>query len=182
VDDPKAGPRSSVRSPAIAHAAQHPAGTATRARPPRPIRFTPSRTEPIPAPATPHAAAETSPLIGRLAVWTLIAIGWAIFIAWWVIVLRQESMRSFGVALGLLAATVLVSALATSLWTHHNMRIARRGKRGLSSMYIPVTWERDTLGRPLELPPMAIARTAREVRVVMNGNAKAYVVPDAEEL
>lgn len=129
-----------------------------------------------------HSAAESSPLLGRLAVWTLITAGWAVFIAWWVIVLRRESMRSFGVAIGLLVATLLVSAIATAIWTGHNIRIARKGKRGLSSLYIPMTWERDTLERPLELPPMAITRTAREVRVLLNGNAKAYVVPDAEEL
>jgi hypothetical protein len=39
-------------------------------------------------------------------------------------------------------------------------------------------WEHDALGRPLELP--APARSASEVRVVLRGGIKAYVVdPEA---
>ena len=115
-------------------------------------------------------------------VWTLVSAGWAVFIAWWVIVLRRESIQSLGFALGLLAATLAVSAIATVLWTQHNLRIARRGKRGQSSLFIPMVFERDTLGRPLALPERDISRTAPEVRVVIRDGVKAYVVPDAGEL
>ena len=52
-----------------------------------------------------------------------------------------------------------------TFWTRHNIRIARKGKRGKSSLYIPMVFERDTLGRPLELPEQEIARSAAEVRV-----------------
>lgn len=69
-----------------------------------------------------------------------------------------------------------------TLWTRHNIRIAKKGKRGRSSLFIPMQWERDTLGRPLDLPMGDAARIAPEVRVVLNGNTKAYVVVDAEEL
>ena len=68
------------------------------------------------------------------------------------------------------------------LWTQHNIRIAKKGKRGQSSLFIPMRWERDTLGRPLDLPEPEVAHAAAEVRVVLQGNVKAYVVPDAEEL
>lgn len=121
-------------------------------------------------------------LIARVGTWTALAVGWAIFVAWWAIVLQRESLRALGAALGLLAVVLVVSAVATTLWTWHNVRLARNGKRGMSSLYIPMAWERDTLGRPLELPRADIARTASEVRVVMKGGAKAYVVVDAEEL
>jgi hypothetical protein len=77
-------------------------------------------------------------IIGQAGVWVLVALGWAVFIAWWAVVLQRESARSFGVALGLLAATLLASATAMSLWTRHNIRVARRGKRGMSSLYIPI--------------------------------------------
>ena len=87
-----------------------------------------------------------------------------------------------GVAVGLLAATIAVSAIAMTLWTRHNIRIAKKGKRGRSSLFIPMQWERDTLGRPLDLPMGDAARIAPEVRVELNGNTKAYVVVDAEEL
>ena len=130
----------------------------------------------------PDTAAERQSIVARIAVWTLVAAGWAVFIAWWVIVLQRESLQSLGFALGLLAATVAVSAIATALWTQHNIRIARRGKRGKSSLFIPMIFERDTLGRPLALPDAGIARTASEVRVVLRDGVKTYVVPDAGEL
>ena len=112
----------------------------------------------------------------------MVAAGWAVFIAWWVIVLQRESWQSFGFALGLLGTTVVGAAVATALWTNHNLRIARRGKRGKSSLFIPMVFEHDTLGRPLALPDAGVARSASEVRVVLRDGVKAYVVPDAEEL
>lgn len=155
-----------------------------RARPTRPIRFTPSRTEPIaaPPPLEHRAPAERSSLAGGLAAWVLVTIGWGVFAAWWAVVLHRESIRSLGFALGLLAATLAVSAVAMTLWTRHNIRIALKGKRGKSSLYIPMLWERDTLGRPLDLPAPEIARTAPEVRVVLRGGVKAYIVADEGEL
>ena len=156
--------------------------TATRTRP-RPIRFTPSRTDPVaPPPLEQHAAAEAPSLASRAFVWLLITAGWGVFVAWWVIVLQRESMRSLGVALGLVAATLATSALAMTLWTRHNIRIARKGKRGRSSLYIPMVFEHDTLGRPIELPEQEVARSAAEVRVVLRGGVKAYVVASEEEL
>jgi hypothetical protein len=149
----------------------------------RPIRFTPARAEPIAPPRLgTQTPAEQSSLASRFAVWTLVAAGWAVFIAWWVIVLQRESMQSIGFALGLLTATVVVSAIATALWTQHNIRIARRGKRGKSSLFIPMIFEHDTLGRPLAMPESDVARSAPEVRVVIRDGVKAYVVPDAGEL
>jgi hypothetical protein len=149
----------------------------------RPIQFTPSRTEPVQPRPIEHAASTERPsLIARVSTWIALAVGWAIFAAWWAIVLQRESARSLGVALSLLAAVLVVSGVATALWTWHNVRVARNGKRGMASRYIPMVWERDTLGRPLQLPQADLARTASEVRVVMKGGAKAYVVVDAEEL
>jgi hypothetical protein len=121
-------------------------------------------------------------MVGRLAAWTAIALGWSVFVAWWAIVLRRESARSLGVAFGLLAATLATSAIAMWAWTVYNIRIAKKGKRGRSSLYVPMEWERDALGRQLELPALAVARTAPEVRVVLKDGVKAYVVVDAEEL
>ena len=114
--------------------------------------------------------------------WLLVAAGWGVFAAWWVIVLQRETLRSFGVALGLLGATLATSAIGMTLWTRHNKRLALKGKRGKSSLYIPMVFERDTLGRPLELPAQDLARTAPEVRVVVRGGVKAYLIADGEEL
>ena len=150
---------------------------------PRPIRFTPSRTEPIGPPPLEHAAPNApSSLAARVLVWLLVGAGWAVFAAWWVIVLQRESIRSFGTALGLLGATIAASAVAMTLWTRHNIRLAHRGKRGKSSLYLPMVFERDTLGRPLAFPDEGAVRTAAEVRIVLQGGAKAYVVADEDEL
>jgi hypothetical protein len=176
----RSGPLPSSGSPFASQSAAAPPGG--RLVHVGPIRFTPARVAPI-GPLAPleHAAAAPS-IIGQAGVWGLVALGWGVFIAWWIVVLQRESARSFGVALGLLAATLLASATAMSLWTRHNIRIARRGKRGMSSLYIPMRWERDALGRPLDLPAPEIVRTAAEVRVVLRGSAKAYLIADAEDL
>ena len=183
VDDQTTGPRAPARPAALAPVAAPPLGVGTRTRPPRPIRFTPSRTDAVPAPPAELQTANDQPsLLARVGAWVFIAIGWAIFAAWWVIVLQRESARALGTALGLLAAILVTSAIAMTLWTRHNIRIAKKGKRGHSSRFIPMHWDRDTLGRRLAFPDAEGARTAGEVRVVLEGNTKRYVVVDAEEL
>jgi len=183
VDDHASGPRSTARPSAFAPLAPQGASPATRGRPPRPIRFTPSRSEPVqPRAPQPLTGDEQPSLASRVAAWVAIAFGWIVFGAWWVIVLYRESMRALGVALGLLAAMLAASAILMSLWTRHNIRIAKNGKRGRSSLFIPMDWKHDTLGRPLAIPVDDAARTAPEVRVVLTGNTKAYVVVDEEEL
>lgn len=161
------------------------AGTQPRTRPNRPISFTPSRVEPIPPPPSPapHERPSAGARLARFGVWVLIAAGWLVFAAWWVIVLRRESIDAFGYALGVLASIVVACAVGMALWTRYNMRIARNGKRGRSSLFIPMSWERDALGRPIELPPRAIATTAPDLRVVMRGGVKVYVPSaDGEQL
>jgi hypothetical protein len=158
------------------------AGSQPRTRPQRPISFTPSRVEPIPPPPAPQRAERPS-AAGRLArfgVGVLLAIGWLIFAAWWAIVLRRESFAALGFALGVLASIVVVCAIGMAVWTRHNMRIARNGKRGMSSLFIPMRWERDALGRPIELPPHAVATTAADVRVVMRDGVKVYVASEVK--
>jgi hypothetical protein len=184
VDDQNNGPRSRALPPAVAQVASNAAAAGTRVRPTRPIRFTPSRTEPVPPPST-HASPSTEQqpsLVAWLATWTAIGLGWTIFVAWWVIVLQRETARSLGVAFGLLGATLATSVITMWAWTSYNIRIARKGKRGQSSLYVPMQWERDALGRRLELPADEVAGTAPEVRVVLRNGVKAYIAVDAEEL
>jgi hypothetical protein len=181
VDDSQLKPRASARPFSTPHAGS--AEAPARGRPTRPIRFTPSRTEPIAPPAVEHhAPAEQPALAGRLFVWLLVAAGWGVFVAWWAIVLQRETLRSFGVALGLLGLTVATSAVGMTLWTRHNIRIARKGKRGKSSLYIPMLFEHDTLGRPLDLPAEDLARSAPEVRVILRGGTKVYIAVEEGEL
>jgi len=164
--------------------ASHAAGAGTRVRPVRPIRFTPSRTEPIQPPShDARASTEQHPsLIARLAAWIAIAFGWSIFVSWWGIVLQRESAHALGVAFGLLAATLAVCVIAMVAWTSYNIRLARKAKRRQSNRPVTVRWERDTLGRRLELPAGELACTAPEVRVLLKDGVKAYVAVDPEEL
>ncbi|HEX5074783.1 MAG TPA: hypothetical protein VFW03_16310 [Gemmatimonadaceae bacterium] len=154
-------------------------------RPARPVRFTPSRTGPIqPPPHVERASSEQQPsLIARLAAWIAIGVGWAIFIAWWDIVLHHESAHSLGVAFGLIGALLTICVVTMVAWTSYNKRLAKKAtRRRHSNRYIPIRLERDTLGRRLELPAGELVYTAPEVRVVLKDGVKAYIAVDPEEL
>ena len=175
MDDPQLEPRGLARL--FPHSWLAVAGTQPRTRPSRPIAFTPSRVEPIPPPPAPHRDERPSAVarLARVGVWALIVVGWALFAAWWVIVLQRETIQALGFASGVLVAIVVVCAVAMSLWTRHNMRIARDGKRGNSSLFIAMQWKCDVLGRPVEMPPRPVLTTASDIRVVMRDGVKVYV-------
>ena len=109
-------------------------------------------------------------------------VGWTIFVAWWGLVLQRETARSLGVAFGLVAALLTICVIAMMTWTSYNIRLARKAKRRQSNREVVICWERDTLGRRLELPAGELACTAPEVRVVLKGGVKAYIAVDPEEL
>jgi hypothetical protein len=67
-------------------------------------------------------------------------------------------------------------------WTSYNIRLARKATRRQSNRPVVIRWERDTLGRRLELPAGGVACTAPEVRVVLKDGVKAYIAVDPEEL
>ena len=127
-------------------------------------------------------APSTGSPFARFSVWILLALGWLVFAAWWAIVLTRETTAALTRAGGLLAAMLVVCAVVMSAWTRYNKWVARRGKRGRSSLFIPMQWERDTLGRPLAFPANDAARTAAEVRVVLREGVKAYVVDEEASL
>ena len=154
------------------------AGSQPRTRPNRPISFTPSRVEPIaPPPPAPERQEQPTPSdkVARLGIWALIGVGWAIFAAWWVIVLQRETTQALGFALGVLVAIVATCAVAMALWTRHNMRIAAKGKRGNSSLFIAMQWKCDVLGRPISIPPRPVLTTAADIKIIMRDGVKVYV-------
>ena len=112
----------------------------------------------------------------------LLALGWAVFAAWWAIVLRRESVAALTRAGVVLAAIIVVCAAVMSVWTRYNMWVARRGMRGRSSRYIPMQWERDTLGRTLHLPEGGLVHSACELQIVLRDGTKSYVVVSEETL
>jgi hypothetical protein len=91
-------------------------------------------------------------------------------------------MRSLGIAFGLLAATLATCVLVMMGWTNYNIRLARKAKRRQSNRPVVLHWERDALGRRLELPAADVACTAPEVRIVLTRGVKAYVPVDPDEL
>jgi hypothetical protein len=151
----------------------------TRARPSTPIRFTPTRTEtigPPPRPVRPPAKKPSAATwLARLGTWLLLAIGWLVFVSWGVFVLHRERIDAHAYAAGVLASIVIASAALMALWTRHNIRLARKGKRGQASFHIPMKWEHDTLGRTLQLPAPPVAQTATEVRIAVRDGVKSYV-------
>lgn len=108
--------------------------------------------------------------------WALLAVGWLVFASWWAIVLGRESTAALARAAGLLGAILVTCTVVMMAWTRYNIWIASRGKRGQSSLYIPMQWERDTLGRFLELPARDVAQTASEVRIAVRDGVKSYVI------
>lgn len=161
------------------------AGAPVRTRPGRHIPFEPlPRLTPSapPPPVGPPEHPTTATRLARLGVWLLLALGWAVFAAWWVIVLRRESIAALTRAGLVLAAIIVVCGVVMSAWTRYNMWVARRGMRGRSSRYIPMQWERDTLGRPLHLPEGGLAYSASELQIVLRDGAKSYVVVSEETL
>ena len=183
MDDPRLTPHLARLFPFAQPAA---AGAPTRTRPGRHIPF-----EPLPrlTPSAPPPWVTQRPKkpsvgerLARAGVLALLAIGWLIFASWWVIVLARESTASLARAAGLLGAILVTCTIVMMAWTRYNLWIARRGKRGQSSLYIPMQWERDSLGRPLDLPACEIVHTASEVRVVIRNGVKAYVASSEEGL
>lgn len=182
MDDPKFTPHFLTRLFPFARPAV--AGVPTRTRPGRHIPF-----EPIPrlTPSTPPPWITQGPeepssatRLAQLGVRLLLGLGWLVFAAWWVIVLRRESTAALGRALGILMVLLVACAVMMALWTRYNMWVARRGQRGRSSMHIPMEWTHDTLGRPMDLAPNV--QSAAEVQVVLRDGVKSYLVADEEQL
>ena len=178
MDDPRLTPHFLARLFPFASAAV--AGTPARTRPGRHIpfeplpRLTPSAPPPwiTQGPKKPSVAER----LARVGVWALLAVGWLVFASWWAIVLNRESAASLARAGALLGVILVTCTVVMMAWTRYNLWIARRSKRGQSSLYIPMQWERDTLGRSLELPAREVAQTASEVRIVVRDGVKSYVI------
>ena len=157
-------------------------GVPTRTRPGPHIPFEPlprlTPSEPPPWITQRPRKPSVGERLARAGVWALLAAGWLVFASWWAIVLTRESTASLARAGGLLGAIVVTCTIVMVAWTRYNIWVARRGKRGQSSLYIPTQWERDTLGRTLELPAREIALTASDVRIVIRNGVKQYVPSD----
>jgi hypothetical protein len=106
--------------------------------------------------------------------------GWILFLVWWVVVLRRETIASFWTsALSPVIGGVAVIAAATALWIVHNRRLARKGQRGTVTRYTVPAFRLDLLGRPLRVPGADQLQTATQIVVTASDREKVYEVVSA---
>ena len=108
--------------------------------------------------------------------WSVIAIlfGWSLFLFWWGRVLTLDQPDALFRLLYAIAIFVAILLAATGLWIWHNLRIARRGTRGLATRYQVRVYERDALGRTVSLPLKDGAHRAAMLTVNTVGDIKTY--------
>ena len=105
-----------------------------------------------------------------------IFIGWFLFVYWWDEVTQGEATVEILAYTGAaLAVAVIALAAMTTLWVRHNVKVARQGKRGRVTAYLPPRIDRDRLGRRLWLPPRREVLEARVLRLEVDENSKAYL-------
>ena len=105
-----------------------------------------------------------------------IFFGWFLFIYWWDEVTQGEATVDMLAYTGAaLAMAVIALAAMTTLWVRYNVRVARQGKRGRVTAYLPPQIDRDRLGRRLLLPPRRELLEAQVLRLEVDENGKAYL-------
>lgn len=88
--------------------------------------------------------------LGRRAVILFIALlGWVFFFYWWRKVALQSTAGAATVAVVVLLIAGIVVTYFTLLWIRHNLKLARRGKRGFSTLWVRPQFDRDHFDRPL---------------------------------
>ena len=111
-----------------------------------------------------------------VATWLFLAFGWALFALWWRVVLTTESLDFLFRALAVVGIGVVVVLSFSLTWVGHNKRLARKGRRGLTSRYIAPSWERDAIDRPVNMPPRSVLERAAVITVSADGQTKRYDV------
>lgn len=101
--------------------------------------------------------------------------GWVLFVYWWLLVLRQTGREQIVWTLVFIGISLAVIVLVTALWVVHNVRIFRRKGPRLHVGARPVA-AREGEPAPAAAPARDSAdlRSARVVRIVVDGGMKAY--------
>ncbi len=88
--------------------------------------------------------------LGRRAVILIIAfLGWVLFFYWWRKVALESTAAAATVAVVVLLIIGVTVFYSTVLWIRHNLKLAKRGKRGFSTRWVRPYFDRDHLDRPL---------------------------------
>jgi len=108
--------------------------------------------------------------------------GWVWFFYWWYLVTQETPLRVVEHVGVQMSALVVAVPLCAAGWIMHNLKLARRGKRGLASRYVPPRFTHDVAGRTLELSELSTSRTEAHVFVRIKGDAKQYTDARSEKL
>ncbi len=135
------------------------------------------------APSQPPARQPLVAPPARRAVHLLIALaGWALFVWWWWLVVRRVSQAEIQFTLVFIGVSLLVIVGLTALWAFHNRALFRRRGARTNVRAVPEDFSRDTLGRPVGLPPVPEECLAASVIVVrIEDGRKVYrptVIPN----
>lgn len=105
-----------------------------------------------------------------------IVFGWFLFVYWWDEVTQGQATAEMLAYTGAaLATAVMALAAMTTLWVRHNVKVARQGKRGRVTAYLPPRVDRDRLGRRIVLPPRRELLEAQVLRLEVDENSKVYL-------
>jgi Na+/melibiose symporter-like transporter len=107
---------------------------------------------------------------------TLLAsiLAWVLFFYWWRRVALDSTASAATFAVVVLLVIAVVIFYSTILWIRHNIKLAKRGKRGLSTRYLHPEFERDWLDRPLVFGNMIPPRDVTWFVVHTDESQKRY--------
>jgi hypothetical protein len=102
------------------------------------------------------------------------ALGWLLFVYWWTRVAAQSTTAAATVAVAVLVVIAVSIFYCTLIWIRHNLKLAKRGKRGFSTRYLRPLFERDWLDRELVFRSASSARNDTWLVVHANVDQKRY--------
>lgn len=89
------------------------------------------------------------PTIRRAVILFAAILGWVLFFYWWRKVALESTAAAASVAVVVLLIVGIAVFYSTVLWIRHNLKLAKRGKRGTSTRWVRPHFDRDHLNRPL---------------------------------
>ena len=92
---------------------------------------------------------QRAPLVRRAVILFVAILGWVLFFYWWRKVALESTATAATVAVVVLVIIGGVVFYSTLLWIRHNLKLAKRGKRGFSTRWVRPYFERDHLDRAL---------------------------------
>ncbi|MBR9988664.1 MAG: hypothetical protein KFH98_02855 [Gemmatimonadetes bacterium] len=115
--------------------------------------------------------------------WGIVSIvfGWTLFALWWVEVLEQDQPRPLFMMILIVAIFAVVVLVGTFVWIAHNRRIARHGSRGSASRFSVPRYERDAVGREIDIPRQHALRAANVVTIAATSKRKRYSLAAPEQ-